>query len=103
MIHKIIDTFFGWLCKAPLLYAPTDFVLAVCEIILLYMCISTLIHKNGYRYFINFIYDEGKARGTSYVNIKKKIKTEADIKRIEKDIEQIYKIRGVILVDFQRL
>lgn len=103
MKYMIINTFFGWLCKAPLLYTATDWIIAVCEIILLYICITTLIHKNGYRYFINFIYDEGKARGTSYVNIKKKIKTEADIKRIEQDIERIHKIRGVILVDFQKL
>ena len=43
MKYMIINTFFGWLCKAPLLYTSVDWIMAVCELILIYIA---LVHTS---------------------------------------------------------
>ena len=88
MKYMIINTFFGWLCKAPLLYSSTDWIMATCELILVYIAISTYKHRKGYRYFINFVHGQNSEFGIGYVTFYKKIKTDKDIKELEKQLEE---------------
>ena len=61
--------------------------MAVCELILVYIAISTYKHRKGYRYFINFIHGHGEF-GMGYVTFYKKIKNNKDIEELERQLEE---------------
>ena len=88
MKYMIINTFFGWLCKAPLLYTSVDWIMAICELILVYIAISTYKHRRGYRYFINFVHGQNSEFGMGYITFYKKIKCDKDIEELERQLEE---------------
>lgn len=47
MEHIIIQTLFNWLLTAPLLWTPQDWIVAICEIVLVYMIISYFRRKTN--------------------------------------------------------
>lgn len=103
MKYMIINTFFGWLCKAPLLYTATDWILAICEIILIYICVNTLIHKNGYKYFVNFTHGQADNFGIGYLTYYKKIKNDRDIQELTKQIEKNNCLQNVKIINFTKI
>lgn len=102
MKYMIINTFFGWLCKAPLLYTPTDWTIAICEVILICICVNTIIHRNGYKYCVNFTHGYGDY-GIGYVTYFKKIKDEKDILGLAKQIEKNNNLKNVEIINFNKI
>lgn len=62
--------------------------MAVFELILVYIAISTYKHRRGYRYFINFVYGQNSEFGMGYVTFYKKIKCDKDIEELERQLEE---------------
>lgn len=102
MKYMIINAFFGWLCKAPLLYTATDWILAICEIILICICVNTIIHRNGYKYCVNFTHGYGDF-GIGYITYHKKIKEEKDILGLAKQIEKNNSLTNVKIINFNKI
>lgn len=57
MINVLLDAFFGWLKRPPLLWDFTDFIMFLCCITLLVLAISELIKKKKHKYFVSYTYN----------------------------------------------
>lgn len=59
MIEIILEAFFGWIHRPPLLYDIKDWIMLICEIILIILCVSELRKKKHYRFFVSYTYNAG--------------------------------------------